>query len=287
MLRLCLLLLVTGCPSYRIRPPQNPVPIHELNTEFDDYNMAAPPSLEAYVWSTNRGAQGGQFDLWTASGQFSDSIMIFSENGEPRLLKELASPGNEFGPTYDLGNRSNVENYSREGQIVFASDRAGGKGGLDLYRYWLTTGQIGPVAQLNTAANEAYWTRTYYREYFASDRDGKGYDIYEVHEGKVSRVDALCSDSDETALFGTHGVEGAPVLLFASNRAGGRGGWDLYYAVFRDGAWQQPRNLGSRFNTAHNEFRPVESAGGFIFSSDRPGGKGGYDLYRARAPRLK
>ena len=67
----------------------------------------------------------------------------------------------------------------------------------------------------------------------------------------------------------------------------GRGIYAEVTLSFRDGAWQKPRNLGSRFNTAHNEFRPVESAGGFIFSSDRPGGKGGYDLYRARAPRLK
>jgi len=264
-----------------------PLPISELNTEFDDYNMAPPPGLDAYIWSTNRGSQGRHFDLWTASGHFSGGSFRFWEQGQPRVVEQLASPGNEFGPTYVEGKRSGVEHIVEGEQIVFASDRPGGKGGLDLFRYSPVTHEITPVARLNGPGNDAYWTRTRSREYFASDRGGKGYDIYEVHQGKIRRVEVLCSAADDTAVSSAIGYEGAPVLLFASNRAGGRGGWDLYYATFRDCAWSAPRNMGSRFNTAYNEFRPVQAARAIIFSSDRPGGKGGFDLYRARMPKLK
>lgn len=51
----------------------------------------------------------------------------------------------------------------------------------------------------------------------------------------------------------------------------------------RDGdRWGAPRNLGLTVNSASDEFRPSVSPHELlIFSSNRPGGKGGFDLYFA------
>jgi hypothetical protein len=72
--------------------------------------------------------------------------------------------------------------------------------------------------------------------------------------------------------------------VFASNRPGGPGGYDLYCANRHDGRWQAPRPLP--FNTAADEFRPsllvIGDARFLIFSSNRPGGAGGFDLYTVR-----
>jgi hypothetical protein len=74
-------------------------------------------------------------------------------------------------------------------------------------------------------------------------------------------------------------------MVFASDRPGGMGGFDLYYSIYKNGKWDSPVNMGPHINTSSNEYRPVV---GFhqdftnkyiIFSSDRSGGKGGYDLY--------
>ncbi len=71
----------------------------------------------------------------------------------------------------------------------------------------------------------------------------------------------------------------------SSNRAGGFGGYDIYYSVFRNGNWSSPVNMGPRINTSSDEYRPVigsnpDFTNNFImFSSNRPGGKGGFDLY--------
>ena len=47
--------------------------------------------------------------------------------------------------------------------------------------------------------------------------------------------------------------------------------------------WSEPRHLGAAINTAANELSPSVTADGVLyFSSDRPGGAGGMDLYRAR-----
>jgi len=91
------------------------------------------------------------------------------------------------------------------------------------------------------------------------------------------------------------------LLFFASDRPGGRGGFDLYLSRYADGRWGAPVNLqkfmpsGVELNTAENEFRPSVLTLGFadfadwrvlLFSSDRPGGRGGYDLYLTALPPL-
>ncbi|MCW4454401.1 hypothetical protein OK348_06290 [Flavobacterium sp. MXW15] len=70
-------------------------------------------------------------------------------------------------------------------------------------------------------------------------------------------------------------------IVWASDRDGGAGGWDLWQATQRDGRWSDPQPLP--LNTGAGEFDPFFSADGrwLYFASDRSGGQGGSDLYRA------
>ncbi|KLD69595.1 TolB family protein [Xanthomonas pisi] len=69
-------------------------------------------------------------------------------------------------------------------------------------------------------------------------------------------------------------------IVWASDRAGGPGGWDLWQAHLRGGRWQDAQPLP--LNTAQDEITPLFSADGrwLLFASSRPGGAGGSDLYR-------
>src|SRR4029077_853436 len=75
-------------------------------------------------------------------------------------------------------------------------------------------------------------------------------------------------------------------IFFASNRPGGSGGKDLWFATWDPvlGAWSTPTNCGSSVNTPFDETDPAPSLGGALlyFASNRPGGAGGFDLYLAR-----
>lgn len=73
------------------------------------------------------------------------------------------------------------------------------------------------------------------------------------------------------------------IVIFASNRPGGFGGSDLYYAVRQAGIWQAPVNLGMAINGPHDETGPFLSKEGthLFFNSNRAEGMGGHDIYKA------
>lgn len=71
-------------------------------------------------------------------------------------------------------------------------------------------------------------------------------------------------------------------FFFASDMAGGYGGTDLYVSIVLNQQWSDPINLGPLINSSHNEISPYyDSMGRLFFSSDRPEGMGGYDLFVA------
>jgi Tol biopolymer transport system component len=87
----------------------------------------------------------------------------------------------------------------------------------------------------------------------------------------------------------TGALEGCPfvsqrgdTLYFASNRAGGQGGLDIWYSIRNaSGAWGDPVNFAA-VNTAANELCPMAHRNGRTFLFVRPGVCGGDDLYMTR-----
>jgi Tol biopolymer transport system component len=132
---------------------------------------------------------------------------------------------------------------------------------------------------LSPDGNTALW--------FSRNRPGGpgGHDIW------ISRRDGDRWRPATPVPFNTSGRDFDPafsadgrVVYFCSDRAGGQGGDDLYrVSVEGDGHFGQPENLGPAVNSAADEFAPMLSPDGrtLLFSSDRPGGAGGHDLYSA------
>ena len=124
--------------------------------------------------------------------------------------------------------------------------------------------------------------------WFSRDRPGGagGYDIW------LSRRTASGWSPAEPAPFNSAGRDFDPAfsddgrfVYFCSDRPGGLGGDDLYRVPVTDRGFGEPVNLGGAVNSAGDEFAPMTSPGHgrLIFSSDRPGGAGGHDLFVARA----
>ncbi|MBA4321452.1 MAG: hypothetical protein C0408_01410 [Odoribacter sp.] len=278
-----------------------------LNTQYDDYNstLYLIGSTFPVIFSSNRGSTGGQFDLvqGTISFQFDQTNGVFGVSGimanDPfygTIISKANTAGNDFGPLSQFGSTDGYEYLMVASQI--------GSGPLDLYylKYLpkfnnsipIVNGPL-PVKLLNSAYDEAYITFDFNADsvYFTSNRNGN-YDIF-LHKrpggtmldtwlnqdfAASTPVDSVNSGFDDKCPFFYKNV-----MLFTSNRPGGAGGYDLYYSVFKSGKWSSPVNCGPKINTGSDEYRPVMGYHQdynnkfMVFSSNKPGGTGGFDLY--------
>lgn len=189
--------------------------------------------------------------------------------------------------------------------LVFASNRAGGHGGLDLYlsywdaaaKQWGTPVNLGPA--VNTAANEQCPLLSHDGKelIFVSNRPGGAglLDLWVTYRHD-NRSDLgwepavnLAAVNAASGEFGPGWYEenGRTVLYFNSNRAGGAGGQDLYVSYrTADGSFAAPVPAAGLNTPFQEEFASLSKDGlEIFFSSDRPGTLGGLDLWRATRAR--
>jgi hypothetical protein len=279
-----------------------------VNSIYDDYNSSGPPTISysmPLVFSSNRYSDGKKYDLigyelYVVFNQTSGVLMLSAYEGQAypyNYLTQLANTTyDEFGPfTSYLGGQ--------EFLFLFCSNRTGNMENYFSYFNDASFGGMSPIDPtparlkgLNTPQYDAYATldATLKQVIFASNRDG-GHDLYRVRLPEKpdylvwARADTLYEaekitvlNSDSTDMFPY--INGN-VLVFSSKRIGGFGGYDLYYSVHNGTEWGQPVNFGPTINTASDEYRPVTFQAPYftnnllVFSSNRPGGKGGVDLY--------
>lgn len=71
-------------------------------------------------------------------------------------------------------------------------------------------------------------------------------------------------------------------MYFVSDRPGGFGETDIYVVgIDANGAFSEPKNLGGTINTESKEMFPYATENTLYFSSDRPMGFGGLDVYKS------
>jgi len=312
-----------GCPSpwsgYKYNTgtlPGTPVNLEEFNTEYDDYNSTAPTlgRFIPFCYSTNRHSQGGEFNIIyepmsvefsKTSGELkvSNAFGPWSSYGNNfNILRNaqirVNSTGNELGP-YLLFERY-AEISENDFVLLFASD-AGGD--FDI-AYTFSGGtsefsEIEPVTFLNSEFDDLYpsFNSDFSRIFFCSDREDGVFNIFSVDvDFADDSIIAVLSDEDPHEVVKDEILSGEyedkcpyifeNTLVFTSNRPGGYGGFDLYYSKLEAGEWGDPVNFGPAINSASDEYRPIlfeeevdNDRDMMIFSSNRPGGKGGFDLY--------
>lgn len=287
--------------------PDSVINMETINSKYDDYNTGLY-QLYGYapiIFSSNRKSLGGQFDLEQAAisfkfdqttGAFSLGADITDDGFLDKLINKAKTAGNDFGP-YRLYS-------SLDGFEYLCLSSVNTQGDLDMYYLRNRPVYSGsmpdvegpfPIRLFNTISDDAYicFDSNLDSAFFTTNKDGN-FDIY-LHKRPVdqdittwfnqsysasTKVDSINTTSDEKCPMVFKNV-----MLFTSNRPGGLGGYDLYYSLFRNKKWSSPVNLGPGINTSADEYRPVLGYHPdfknlfMMFSSNRSGGLGGFDLY--------
>lgn len=210
-------------------------------------------------------------------------------------LNKIKTTGNEFGPNLITGYSSNEFNFT----LLYSTDVTGNSQ-INYISNKTDKNFSEPkeVEFLNSEFEDMYPTFNPERSniYFCSNRSGESFDFYYVNVNPETDIElllsgdsiyeiikdtSLSSSSDDKCpfIFGNK-------MVFTSNRAGGFGGFDLYYSLLENGKWSEPVNFGAKINSEFDEYRPVlinegvsETQTMMVFSSNRTGGLGGFDLY--------
>lgn len=225
----------------------SPVAVAEINTEFDELGPELSSDGRRLFFYSDRPGGAGGFDIWV------------SERGTDGWEAPVVAPAPINSPFHEYGCA-----LAPDGRTLYLSSD----------RPRETSEATEPGAPWRATIRENLHGRTFdiYRVEIAGDGDG----------GRCEPVDVLNTSADEGA------IAFSPVgdfLYFASDRAAGRGGFDIYRARVLRGVVGHAEPLDESINTPANELDPTLTAEGFrlAFSSDRPVGPGvgerNYDLY--------
>lgn len=180
--------------------------------------------------------------------------------------------------------------------LCFVSNRAGGLGMWDVWQTLRSGGAWGTPTHLPAPINTEYRELSpfYYAGstpelYLHTDRPGGSgqCDIWSSSQSGTSwsapqnlgtlintelwDVDPCIINSPKRMFFASQGQ--SPTL----------GQYEIYYSDFNGSVWQAPVHLDAPVNSTYNDVGVIVTSDGntMYFHSDRPGGYGGYDLYKA------
>ncbi len=221
-----------------------------LSVSQADFMFSRPVNLGASINSSS-----GE---WCPSISADGLTLFFSRQGgglgpEDIYMATRATTSDPWGPAVNIGSPVNDSNWqqgpslSADGlTLFFNSDWSTGYGASDL---WMTTRDT----------EDSQW------------------------DSPVNLGSTINTSSEEW--LPSISADGL-TLTFTSDRPGGLGGWDLWVttrATIQD-EWTPPVNLGAPINSSNREVSMSISHDDLIlfFSSDRPGGYGGYDLWMSR-----
>lgn len=324
LLFLLLPLLFSGCPywpddyefEYETIITKSPANLEGINSEYDDYNSDLPYRYLPFglYFSSNRQQIGHDFDIIYRHLQITyhdkDDVLNVAypiwwdeRRYEDELVSLINTSSNQLGPLSYFG----PGDYA----YFFYADDAGGqfditfthysKADFDTYRAEEFIQGPDKLHAVNSDNDDLYpsFNEDQSRLYFCSNRDQEHFDIYSMALPEAASLHAfftgtemqephlesvLSSDFDDKCPY----ISGE-VMVFTSDREGGQGGFDLYYSIYQNGSWSDPVNFGPGINTEYDEYRPILfnfmdiQTDLMIFSSDRPGGLGGFDLYMVKA----
>lgn len=256
-----------------------------INSPFDDYySVLSSSGNRMYFTSRRPGTTGGNKAPYD-NKYYEDIYFSFYENSwgkAQNIGSSVNTPKNDVALAISPDDNALYVNYSGDG-----------KGDILLSEYrrnkWRMPYPF--LGKINSRHKETSFSITAdgNKIYFVSARpkgSQGGRDIYFLEKdakgrwGKVQNLGPVINtEFDEEGVF-VH--PDGHTLFFSSRGHNSMGGYDIFYSEKGlNGEWKKPVNIGYPINTPDDDlfYSSTDSSFGY-FSAIRPGGLGGFDIYR-------
>jgi hypothetical protein len=260
-----------------------------INTEFAEYAPLIPVQEDFLIFTSRR--KNEVYSQKDPFGNYFEDIYVSTKFGDtwqyPVMLDTSINT-----PLHDA-----CTGLSADGEKLLIYRTSPDLSGGDIYESTLELNKFGTPVLLKTSVNSEKYVETsacYSPDnttiFFSSNRPGGygGKDLYMMRKlpnGKwgtpFNLGPAINTEYDEDAPF-VH-PSGA-VLFFCSKGHKNMGGFDIFKSNFNDaGNFTEPSNLGYPINTRDDDvfFVLNKDATTGYFSSEREGGYGSQDIYKA------
>ena len=272
-----------------------------VNTKADEYfPVVTIDGTRMYFTGSRRDDSQGGEDIYYSL--FDDGVW---------------KPAKNLGRPFSTGGDDAVNSISADGTIlILFGNYRGAIGGGDNFYIQKTAQGWSAIKPFPKPVNSIYWdcdgflTADGKAFFFTSDRKGGFGDFHKggvffhgYYEGNPDIYVSLKTDSGWSAPFNLGSTINTPyaerspflhpdgkTLYFSSDGHYGLGGLDVFKSVrINENSWtewSEPVNLGKDINTSGFDVAYKISTDGKLayFSSNRPGGFGGYDLYSITLP---
>ena len=258
-----------------------------VNSSANDNNATLTADELTLYFTSDRPGGFGLADIWVTRRASRFSPWEPPVNLGPPINTAFIDGASALSPDGHLLFIHSNRPGTMGGNDIWLAHRSGSKDGLE----WEAPVPLGP--DVNTADDEQG------PEYVASDGGGALYfnrgsqallrsDLYRVGIDRDGETDGpaqpLTELNDPTNNDAAPTVRAdAREILFWSARVGGLGGTDIWQSTRQSAnhPWSPPQNPGPSLNTPAADLHPELSQNGLTlyFTSQRPGGFGGGDLW--------
>lgn len=256
----------------------SPINLEQINSSNDDLGLVYNHTTQKYYFHSNRNSsnKNGLSKIYYFDN-INSSEAIFLNNSINISNKNVSYI------SFDKNNNaifSKFSSYKRQSYLnLFHSDY-----------YKQSWGKGNSIKELNGDYFISQSTISKDNSFmiFVSDMDTENgdTDLYITYRNELNQWDKpiALSELNSNGNEITPCLVGNDTLLFASNGQGGAGGFDIFISKRVLGKWQRPIPMVD-LNSTYDDSDAFSTGGDTIFfSSNRIGGKGGYDIYYTYKP---
>lgn len=257
----------------------------ELNSEADDFSPCLSTDGEVLIFSSRRPnahipKEHGTYDADVYYAEYDKGKWT-----TPKRLESLST---------DKDDITSMISYDGTKLLMFKNEN----GNYDIFESFLKgaswTSPANFSKNINNTDNQTYASYDFddVKIYFISDRQvgesQSGTDIY--FSGVMDRAkrqygtpmsvgNVINSRFNEGSIYLHPDGE---TMYFSSQGHNSMGGYDIFVSYKKQGQWTTPVNMGYPINTPYDDYFFAATANGknAIIASNRPGGKGGLDLWK-------